>query len=225
MPPRAKTSQLRARWPWVAAGVGIVVLGVMLMVWRMSESTEDLLALQSPTPQQIRKIAVRLLVDPDLAIRARATAKLSGLGDKAKPVLRELASETSDEALRVAVLGVLRVLDSTAAAEVVVRMIQNPKVEVRQQAVHLAADISDAKATTALEQALADSDPGVRSAAAASLDPRSSASVRSAAAASLDPRSSASAASKLRAALNDPDYNVRRHAARSLRLLQTPKSR
>ncbi len=204
MSSRVTQTQRSTKWIWVAAGVVLLVPAAFLVMWLTSESAEDLLSAQSPTPAQIRKIATSLLVDSDLNIRSRASAKLSGLGEKATPILREVAAETRDPELRFAVLGILRVMDAPAAVQVVGTLIQNPDANVRQEAVQLAGHIEAPKAAPLLEKAIQDPDPAVRSSAASRLDPRAS----------------PSAASRLQAALKDPDYNVRRHAARQLRQLQ-----
>jgi HEAT repeat protein len=189
------------------AGGGAVVLLALLMVRHLTADTpEDLLTANSPTPAQVRKIAETLLVHPDLSVRSRAGAKLSELGDRAKLILQEVATETRDSELRFAALGVLRSVDLSAAAQVVGTMGASPDAQVRREAVKLAGTMESPGATGVLEKAIEDPDPGIRSAAAATLDPRTS----------------ASAAAKLRAALNDPNYDVSRHAARQLRLLQQP---
>jgi HEAT repeat protein len=199
-------NQTIKRVAWIAAGLG-ALLALAFMGWKLSApSLDDLLALDSPTPQQIRQIAVKGLVHPDLAIRARATEKLAALGDRAKPVLSELAAESGDSDVRYAALSVLRGMDAAAAAQVMSKMVKDGAVETRIQAVNLAAGMPDPGAAGVLEKALDDPDVSVRSAAAASLDPRSS----------------PAAAAKLRAALKDPDYNVQRHAARQLRKLELP---
>src|SRR5437868_4063817 len=110
---------------WLVGGLAVLlVLG--FIAWRLSApSLEDLLALDSPTPQQIRQIAVSGLTHPDLKIRARATDKLAGLGDKAKPVLREVAEKSGDADVRYAALNVLRGMDSGAAARVMSQMAED----------------------------------------------------------------------------------------------------
>src|SRR5262245_43355730 len=127
-----------ASWPGSATVVGrgkkrlgfiigglAALLGLGFVGWWLSApSIEDLLASDSPTPQQIRQIVLSGLTHSDIKIRSRATDKLAGLGEKAKPVLGEIAAHSGDSELRYAALSVLRGVDSGAAAQVMSQMAQ-----------------------------------------------------------------------------------------------------
>ena len=57
-----------------------LLLVIMSGYWAFSSSTEDLLNLKTLTPQQIRAVATKLLLNDDIKIRVRAGEKLASLG-------------------------------------------------------------------------------------------------------------------------------------------------
>ena len=184
----------------------IVIVCVVVAVvgaigfWLLSDSEEDLLAADPPSPRQIRRIASELLFDDEIKTRARAKEKLISLGEMAVPVLKEVSLDHSDPKVRQVVLGILAKLDKDATVEVLDQLMGDENPQRRELAASAAKALGDARSATLLEKALSDPDVGVRMTAAESLR--------------YQPPEKAVPA--LRRALKDPDPSVRRHAARAL---------
>ena len=178
----------------------LVLIGGGVWLLFASRPPIDLLEAQTLGPDEIRRVATRLLVHDDIDLRSAAARKLTEAGDSAVPVLVELALKHPDRILRIAVLEVLRVLDEERTVTVVEQLAIEDDAELRRVAVDIAARLSHRGARDVLVKALDDEDGGVLSTAAGAC---ASKGVRDAVPA-------------LKQLLNHPSISVRRHSARAL---------
>ena len=188
---------------WIALGaVGVLVLGFVTCNMLGSDA-EDLLDVQSLSEAQIRQIATELLLDEDLQMRERASAKLAAAGRKASPVLKDVCLTTDKPALCEASLGILLTTDVDAAMEVLTKLVDSPDAEVRRSAVDAIGSSKHPKSGELLAKAIRDTDSSVRLMAVKGFGARN------------DPQS----ISILIKALDDESPKVRTHAVRFLRSL------
>jgi HEAT repeat protein len=188
----------------IAAIVALLVVGAFCY-WaflRGEASAKRLLAKKDLTPDEIRLVAEMLLAHDDEGLRGQALKHLGTQGDKAVPVLSEIAEKTDDSTLQFAVFGVLSYLDEKESVEVLGKLIVSPKLETRMEVVSIASKMNSPSAAPVLIKALEDENMMIRSTAAGALGPTGA----------------REAIAPLRKALmNDPEKSVRAHAARSLK--------
>lgn len=193
----------------IGAGIGLLILaGAGLGYWLMKPSAEKLLDAETLTPDEIRYVATHLLLHEDIQIRARASAKLAGLGEKAIPVLKDLSLHCDDNELRRVVLELLLAMQAKESDQVLSQLIADRNAEVRRIAANAAGALPPAQSTSLVARSLKDADSGVRAAAINSM------------ARSRDP---ANIPALKEAMTNDASIMVRRHAARTLEMMTGQK--
>jgi len=187
---------------WGLPGAGVLLLGLLIW-WLTRPSAVALLEVDSPSPDQIRRIATILLVHDDFMVRSKASEKLSSLGQAAVPVLKEIAQTHSDPRVCKAVLDILSALDAKGAADAIVQRSRDSNAEIRREAVIAAGRLEDPRSREVLQQGLQSSEPGIRLKAVEGIGARRD----------------ASSVAALQGALKDPDPTVHLHAARALQLI------
>lgn len=196
----------RAAVPLVQIIGGTVgVIGIGVLGWLIFRTTpEKMLDLDALTPDQVKIVATKLLLDEDIKVRDRASTKLASLGKSAAEPLKEVCLTNSDPKVRLATFEVLMAVDKDASMEVIQKMSSESDVGIRTAAVEAAIRLDDPRTVAVLEKAIKDSDPHIRQTAVGGMITKK------------DAKNSISA---LEQALRDDNITTRRHAARSLQML------
>lgn len=174
-----------------------------VVYWQIRPSPERILSAESLSPEEIRYVATRLLLDDSIEMRARASQKLASLGAAAIPVLTDLSLHHEDGNVRAAVLDVLLAVAPKEAEQILGRMMADQNAEVRAAAAASATVLPREQSSALIIKGLQDADSRVRLATLNS------------AAQQRDPGH----VPALEAALDDSSPLVRRHAARTLQLI------
>jgi len=182
-----------------------VVLIALVSYWMFGSTADELLKIDSPNEDQIRRIATQLLVNDNYKKRDEAVKKLVKLGQAAVPVLKDVCLSDPDPNVRWSSLRVLMGMDVDTTAEVLVKLIVDPDVEVRRAAANTATRLQHKIAESILITALSDEDAQVITTAMDGCEMRK--------------KSMRKAVPKLMAALKHSDRFVQQRAVRVLKVI------